>query len=108
MVKVAYQPIELSFWYMKNIEDMMNIHICDSYIIPRRWYIWNGIVVSIQSDMNDEFNVQIQIQSLFITEMKTSLKVPQSNVNFTSNNLFLHIHWYTPIVRTNSNSTNCG
>ena len=36
MVKVAYQPIELSFWYVKNIEDMMNIHICDSYIIPRR------------------------------------------------------------------------
>ena len=42
----------------------------------------NGVVVSIQSDMNDEFNVQIQIHSLSITEMITSLKVPPSNVNF--------------------------
>jgi len=61
----------------------------------------NEVVVSIQPDINDELSVQIQIQSLSITEMITSLKVPQSNVNFSSNNLFLHKHWCTPIVRTN-------
>jgi len=58
----------------------------------------NGIVVSIQPDMYDEFSVEIQIQSLSITEMITSLKIPQSNANLSSNNLFLHTHWYTPTV----------
>ena len=48
----------------------------------------NGIMVSIQPDMYDEFSVQIQIQSLSITEMITSLKVPQ----ISPNNLFLHTH----------------
>jgi len=46
---------------------MINVHMYDSYIIPRRWYIWNGIVESIQLNINDELNVQVQ--SLFITEM---------------------------------------
>jgi len=66
----------------------------------------NGIVVSIQPDMYDEFSVSNSI--IVNTEMITSLKVPQSNVDLSSNNLFLHTHWYTPIVRTNSSSTNCG
>ena len=52
----------------------------------------NEVVVSIQPDINDELSVQIQIQSLSITEMITSLKVPQSNVDLSSNNLFLHTH----------------
>jgi len=46
----------------------MNVHINDSYIIPRRWYIRNGIVESIQSNVYDEFSVQVQ--SLFVSEMK--------------------------------------
>jgi len=52
----------------------------------------NGVVVSIQPDMYDEFSVHIQIQSLSITEMITCLKIPQSNVNLSSNNLFLDTH----------------
>jgi len=52
----------------------------------------NGVVASIQPDVYDEFSVQVQIQSLSITEMITYLKVPQSNVNRYSNNLFLHAH----------------
>jgi len=36
VVKVASQPIELSFWYTKYIEDTVNVHKYDSYIIPRR------------------------------------------------------------------------
>jgi len=52
----------------------------------------DGVVVSIQPDVYDEFSVQFQIQSLSITEMITYLKVPQSNVNLSSNNLFLHAH----------------
>jgi len=51
----------------------------------------NGVVVSIQPDIYDEFSDQIQIQSLSITEMLL-LKVIQNNVNLSSNNLFLHIH----------------
>jgi len=52
----------------------------------------DGVVVSIQPDVYDEFSVQVQIQSLSITEMKTYLKVPLCNVNLSSNNLFLHAH----------------
>jgi len=52
----------------------------------------NEVVVSIQPDMYDEFSVQIQIQSWAITKMITSLEVSQSNVNLSSNNLFLHTH----------------
>jgi len=52
----------------------------------------NGVEVSIQPDMYDEFSVHIQIQSFSITEMITSLKISQSNVNLSSDNLFLHIH----------------
>jgi len=36
VVKLASQPIELSFWYTKYIEDTVNGHKYDSYIIPRR------------------------------------------------------------------------
>jgi len=49
---------------------MVNVHKYDSYIIPRRKYICNWVVESIQSDMNDEFCVQIQIQSMSTTEVK--------------------------------------
>jgi len=52
----------------------------------------DGVVVSIQPDMYDEFSVQIQIQLLSITEVITSLKVPQNTVNLSSNNVFLHAH----------------
>jgi len=52
---------------MENNEGLMN-DTNDSYIIPRRWYIQNGIVESIQSNVYDEFNVQVQ--SLFVSEMK--------------------------------------
>jgi len=45
----------------------------------------NGVVVSIQPDMYDEFSVHIQIQSVSITDMITSLKIPRSNVNLSSN-----------------------
>jgi len=50
----------------------------------------NGIVVSIQPHMYDEFSVSNSI--IVNTEMITSLKVPQSNVDLSSNNLFLHTH----------------
>jgi len=52
----------------------------------------DGVVVSVQPDVYNEFSVQVQIQSLSITEMITYLKVPQSNVNLSSNNLFLYAH----------------
>jgi len=52
----------------------------------------DGVVVSIQPNVYDEFSVQIQIQSLSITEMITYLKIPQNKVNLSSNNLFLHAH----------------
>jgi len=52
----------------------------------------DGVVVSIQPDVYDEFNVQIHIQSLSITDMITSLKVLRNNINLSSNNLFLHAH----------------
>jgi len=52
----------------------------------------DGVVVSVQPDVYDEFSVQVQIQSLSITEMITYLIVPQSNVNLFSNNLFLQAH----------------
>jgi len=52
----------------------------------------DGVVVSIQPNVYDEFSVEVQIQSLSITELITYLKVPQSNVNLSSNNLFLHAH----------------
>jgi len=55
--------------------------------------IYEDVVVElIQRHVYDEFSVQVQIQSLSITEMITYLKVPQSNVNHSSNNLFLHAH----------------
>jgi len=55
--------------------------------------IYEGkVVVSIQPDVYDYFSVQIQIQSLSISEVITSLKVPQNTVNISSNNVFLHAH----------------
>jgi len=57
----------------------------------------DGVVVSIQPDEYDEFSVQVQIQSLSITEMITYLKVPQSNVNLNSNKLFRHEQLHTDI-----------
>ena len=63
VVKLAYQLIELSFWHMKYIEDTVNVHKYDFYIIPRRWYNENEVVVSIQSNINDDLSDQIQVRS---------------------------------------------
>jgi len=68
VVKVASQPIELSLWYTKYIEDTVNVHKYDSYIIPDDDIYEDGVMASIQPDVYDEFSVQIQIQSLSITD----------------------------------------
>jgi len=44
MVKIVYQPIDLSFWNTKYIKDMVNVHKYDSYIIPQRWYVYERVV----------------------------------------------------------------
>jgi len=62
VVEVASQPIKLSLWYTTYIEDTVNVHTYDSYIIPDDDIYEDGVVVSIQPDVFDEFNVQMQIQ----------------------------------------------
>jgi len=58
----------------------------------------DGVVVSIQPNVYDEFSVQIQIQSLSISEVITFLKVLQNTVNISLTNVFLHALQIPPTV----------
>jgi len=64
VVKLAFQPIELSFWYTKYIADTVNVTNMTPISFPDDDIYEDGVVVSIQPDVYDEFSVQIQIQSL--------------------------------------------
>jgi len=65
VVIVASQPIELSLWYTKYI---VNVHKYDSISFPDDDIYEDGVVVSIQPNVYDVFSVQVQIQSLSITD----------------------------------------
>jgi len=52
----------------------------------------NGVVVSIQPDMYDEFSVQVQIQSLSITVMITSLRVMSISLQITCFSIYTDMH----------------
>jgi len=66
VVKLASQSIEIS-WYTKYIVDTVNVHRLTPISSPDDDIYEDGVVVSIQPDVDDEFSVQIQIQSLLIT-----------------------------------------
>jgi len=66
VVKLASQSIELS-WYTKYIVDTVNVHRLTPISFSDDDIYEDGVVVSIQPDVDDELGVQIQIQSLSIT-----------------------------------------
>jgi len=57
-----------SCFYMKHIEDTVNVHSMTLISFPDGDTYEDRVVVSIQPNVYDEFSVQIQIQSLSITD----------------------------------------
>jgi len=86
VVKLASQSIKLS-WYTKYITETVNVPDMTPISFPDDDIYEDGVVVSIQPDVDDRFSVQTQVQSLSIVVnncMITNPKVPQCNVNLSS------------------------